>query len=97
MSATYRNQKSSTTQSDWGGASMTVGPQAFRSSIVTPYVVSVFGVRRRAFEVALGSVIPICRAVVSPAVRRPLRNATREAPGTALRNTSMPRMRSSAS
>ncbi len=36
MSATYRNQKSSTTQSEAGGASMTVGPHALRSTKQVP-------------------------------------------------------------
>ena len=97
MSATYRNQKSSTTHSDSGGASITVGPHAFRSRNVVPYVVSVFGVRNRLFELALGSVMPTMCGDVIPADRRPRRIATSEAPGMALRNTSMPRIRSSAS
>ena len=61
-----------------------------------PYVVSVLGVRKRPFELARGSVIPMVRAEVTPADRSPLRIATSDAPGTALRNTSTPRIRSSA-
>ncbi len=60
-------------------------------------MVSVFGVRNSEFELARGSVIPIRPGAVAPTDRRPLRKATKDAPGTAFRNTSMPRMRSSAS
>ena len=56
-----------------------------------------FGVRKRLFELARGSVIPMIRAEVTPADRSPFRIATSDAPGTALRNTSIPRIRSSAS
>ena len=47
MSATYRNQKSSTTHRDCLGGSMTKGPVALRSRNIDPYVVSVLGVLAR--------------------------------------------------
>ncbi len=62
-----------------------------------PYVVSVLGVRKRLFELARGSVIPMIRDEVTPADRRPFRIATSDAPGTALRKASIPRIRSNAS
>jgi hypothetical protein len=97
MSATYRNQKSSTTHSDSDGASITVGPHARRSSIVVPYVVSVFGVRNSDPEFARGSVYPMTCGDAIPADRNPRRIATSDAPGIELRNTSIPRIKSSAS
>jgi len=60
-------------------------------------VVSVFGVRNSAPELARGSVKPIRRGESTPTDRNPFRNPTSDAPGTALRNTSIPRIRSSAS
>ena len=62
-----------------------------------PYVVSVFGVRNSAPEFARGSVYPMTCGEVIPTDRSPRRIATSDAPGTALRNTSIPRIRSSAS
>jgi hypothetical protein len=60
-------------------------------------VVSVFGVRNNDREFALGSVNPTTRGDTTPADRKPRRIATSDAPGTALRNTSMPLIKSSAS
>ena len=56
-----------------------------------------FGVRKRLFELARGSVMPMTRAEVTPTDRSPRRIDTSDAPGIALRKTSMPRIRSRAS
>jgi hypothetical protein len=57
----------------------------------------VFAVRKNACELARGSVKPIMRGEVRPIERKPFRSATTDAPGTQFKNTSIPRIRSSAS